>query len=75
MRSGRDVDYPCTSSVEGKNELSCTFTTSVCLRGVDRDIFTIFTFSVSASDYITSMIELTDLGEVEESRRGVWEYS
>lgn len=59
-RPERDVDHLRTSSVEGKNDLSYTFTTPVYLHGVDRGIFTIFTFSVSVSDYITSNESITD---------------
>jgi len=59
-RPERDVDHLRTSSVEDKKELSSTFTTPVYLHGVDRDIFTIFTFSVSVSDDITSNDGITD---------------
>ena len=51
-------DHLHTSSVEGKNEFSCIFTTLIYLHGVD--ICTIFTFSVSVSDYLTSNDRITD---------------
>jgi hypothetical protein len=63
-RQGRDVDHLPPSSVEVKNESSCTFITPICLHGVDRDNFTIFTFSVIILDYITSSYRTTDEFEI-----------
>ena len=41
--SGREVHH-LSYIAEVKNEWSCTSASSICLRGMDRDNFTIFTF-------------------------------
>ena len=39
-RSARKTDHLLLSSVEVKNECSCTSASSICLHGVNEDIFT-----------------------------------
>ena len=40
-RPGREIDHSHPSSAEVKNEWSCTSSPPVCLRGMDRDNFTL----------------------------------
>jgi len=45
-RPGRDADHSPSFSAEVKNEWSYTSTSPVCLHGVDRHTFTLFTFKM-----------------------------
>jgi len=45
-RLGRDADHSPSFSAEVKNEWSYTSTSPVCLHGVDRNTFTLFTFKI-----------------------------
>ena len=53
-RPGREADYSPPPSVEVENEWSCTSILSICLHGVDRNIFGYLLYSVSQSVSIKS---------------------